>query len=244
MNTEEYGCMRAVEDSHWWYGALHALVLDACHRHAPREAALVDVGCGTGGMAVRLDAAYRVTGLDLSAEALAFCKVRGMARIAQADAGHLPLADAGVDGALLLDVLYHSAVDDRAGVLEEMRRILRPGGLVIINVPAYQWLYSSHDVAVHTAHRFTRSEINGLLLDVGFEILSSSYWNSLLLPVIVAVRLMLRWLPDRGSDLNPDTPGWVNRTLGAVLRLERRWMAWGSLPAGLSIFVVARTPKN
>ena len=167
-----------------------------------------------------------------------------MIRLARADAGHLPLSNEVADVALLLDVLYHSDVGDRLGVLEEVRRILRPGGLVLINVPAYQWLYSSHDVAVHTARRFTRGKINGLLREAGFEILSSSYWNSLLLPAIVALRMVRRWLPERGSDLNPDTPGWVNRLLGAVLRVERRWMAWGTLPAGLSIFVVAQAAKG
>jgi SAM-dependent methyltransferase len=243
VNTEEYGCMRTVEDSHWWYGGLHALVLDACERHAPKPALVADIGCGTGGMAAQLDPALRVIGLDLAQEALVFCQERGMDQLARADAGHLPLSDDAADVALLLDVLYHSDVANRGQVLEEVGRILRPGGLMLINVPAYQWLYSSHDVAVHTARRFTRGEINGLLREAGFEIVSSSYWNSLLLPAIVAFRLVLRWLPDRGSDLNPDTPRWVNRLLGAVLRVERRWMRLASLPAGLSIFVVARAPK-
>lgn len=244
MNTEEYACMRAVEDSHWWYGGLHALVTRAIARHLKAGAPVVDVGCGTGGMAARLPTGYAVTGLDLAPEAVAFCKERGMTRLAQADAGHLPLAAVVAEGVLLLDVLYHTGVPDRAAVLREAHRILRPGGLVVLNVPAYQWLYSSHDVAVHTAHRFTRGEINGLLREAGLEVVESTYWNSLLLPAIVACRVVRKWLPERGSDLDPHTPSWVNGLLGGILAVERRVMCCCSWPAGLSIFVVARRPSQ
>lgn len=242
MNTEEYACMRAVEDSHWWYGGLHALVTGAVARHLKAGAPVVDVGCGTGGMAARLPTGYPVTGLDLAPEAVAFCRERGMTRLAQADAGQLPVGEGVADGVLLLDVLYHMGVPDRAAVLREAYRILRPGGVVVLNVPAYQWLYSSHDVAVHTAHRFTRGEINGLLREAGFEIVQSTYWNSLLLPAIIACRVARKWLPERGSDLESDTPGWVNGVLGGLLAVERTLMPCCSLPAGLSIFVVARRP--
>lgn len=244
MNTEEYACMRAVEDTHWWYRGLHALVSRAVGRHLSSGAPVVDVGCGTGGMAARLESAYVITGVDLAPEAVAFCRERGMTRVAQADAGQLPLAGEVAEGVLLLDVLYHAGVPDRAAVLREAYRIVRPGGIVVLNVPAYQWLYSSHDVAVHTAHRFTRGEINGLLREVGFEIVQSSYWNSLLLPAIVACRVGRKWLPERGSDLDPHTPDWVNRVLGGLLAFERQVMACCAWPAGLSILVVARRPSQ
>lgn len=239
MKQEEYACMRAVEDRHWWYAGLHALVLDALRRHGAPGGVVADIGCGTGGMSAKLDT-HPVAGIDLSPEALRISAERGLRRLARADAVHLPLADNVADIALLLDLLYHSAVTDRVGVLKEAYRILRPGGVVLVNVPAYQWLYSSHDVAVHTAHRFTRREINSLLREAGFEMVRSSYWNTVLLPAIVACRLVLRWLPDRGSDLNPNTPGWVNSVLGGVLCAERGVMRVAGLPAGLSIFVVAR----
>jgi ubiquinone/menaquinone biosynthesis C-methylase UbiE len=244
VNTEEYGCMRTVEDTHWWYRGLHTLVIDAVNRWGAENGQIADVGCGTGGMAAKLTDKFVVTGLDYSPEALAFCRERDMERVARADAANIPLADDSVDIVLLLDVLYHGGVPDRGKVLQEAKRILRPGGVIIINVPAYQWLYSSHDVAVHTAHRFTRGEMNTLLKDAGFKILSSSYWNSVLLPAIVACRLVLRWLPERGSDLNPNIPGWINRTLGLILKIERRCIRSVQLPAGLSIFSVAQMPHS
>ena len=244
MKPEEYACMRAVEDNHWWYRALHRLVLDACARYAPEKAHIVDVGCGTGGMAAHLMENHRVTGLDIAPEAVVFCQQRGMGRLVRADAGRLPVDDGVADVVLLLDVLYHSQVPDRAGVLAEARRIAKPGGIIIINVPAYQWLYSSHDVAVHTAHRFTRGEINRLVKGADLEIATSTYWNSLLLPAIVACRMVFRFLPDRGSDLDPDTPAWINNTLGALMALERSWMNVSNLPAGVSIFIVGRVPTG
>lgn len=240
MNTEEYARMFAVEDTHWWYRALHTLVRQALRRHAPEARRIADIGCGTGAMAAQLADVARVIALDFSPEGLAFCQQRGLRQLARADAAHLPLGARVADTALLLDVLYHRNVAEPAVVLEEVHRILAPGGIVVVNVPAYQWLHSSHDVAVHTGRRFTRPAVNRLLEEAGFEIVQSSYWNTVLFPAIVAVRLALRALPNRGSDLSEDTSPLVNRAIGAIMALEHRIMWRFSLPFGLSIFVVAR----
>ena len=239
MNTEEYACMRAVEDSHWWYRGLYALVRRALDRHGPHAARIVDIGCGTGGMASRLSHGALCAALDYSPDALAFCRQRGMVRLLRSDAAHLPLAAASADAALVLDVLYHKNVPNPGQVLREVRRVLAPGGVLVVNVPAYQWLYSSHDVAVHTGRRFTRGEIDGLLRDAGFEVIESTYWNTALFPAICAVRLLRRWISPGASDVKAGSP-LVNGVLGGLLALERACMGWFPLPFGVSIFVAAR----
>lgn len=239
MNTEEYGCMRAVEDSHWWYRGLHALVTHARKRYCPNATRIVDIGCGTGGMAARLGDGAVVAALDFNPDALAFCHERGIAPLVRGDATALPFATASADVALVLDVLYHKNVGEPGRVLREVHRVLAPGGVVIINVPAYQWLYSSHDIAVHTGRRFTRGEIKALLGKAGFEVIAASYWNTALFPAICAVRLLRRWSPPGVSDVKPGNPE-VNYLLGGVLAVERACMGFLALPFGVSIFVVAK----
>ena len=238
MNSEEYGCMRAVEDSHWWYRGLHALVLRTLDRHGSSKTRIVDIGCGTGGMAAQLNPNMLKAALDFNPDALGYCRSRGIRRMLRGDASTLPFADGSADAALILDVLYHKHITEPLAVLREVRRVLMPGGIVVINVPAYQWLYSSHDVAVHTGRRFTRGGINGLLRDAGFQVLESSYWNTALFPAICAVRLLRRWAPPGTSDVKAGSP-LVNKVLGALLALERACMALFPLPFGVSIFVVA-----
>lgn len=240
MNTEEYACMHAVEDAHWWYRGLHTLVLQALARHAPMESRIADIGCGTGGMASRLSGQRLVAALDFNPSALAFCRERGIRPLLRADGTSLPLATGSVDVALVLDVLYHKNVTDPGRVLSELRRVLAPGGVVVINVPAYQWLYSSHDVAVQTGRRFTRGQINGLLREAGFDVIKSSYWNTALFPAICAVRLLRRWVQPGTSDVKEGNPI-INRLLGALLATERACMRCCSLPFGVSVFVVARS---
>lgn len=244
MNTEEYGRMFAVEDTHWWYRALHAHVHAALRGQGTTVRRIADIGCGTGALASQLAEGAMVFGLDGAPEGLAYCRGRGLRRLVRGDAAQVPWKSGSMDTVLLLDLLYHQGVSDPRAVLCEARRILAPGGMLVVNVPAYEWLRSSHDVAVHTGRRFTRRGINGLLNEAGFEIERSSYWNTVLFPAIVAVRLLLRFAPDRGSDLQGGTSPLQNRILGAVMAWERRVMSHVSLPFGLSIFVVARTPRS
>ncbi|MBL7645799.1 MAG: class I SAM-dependent methyltransferase [Candidatus Hydrogenedentes bacterium] len=239
MNTEEYACMRAVEDAHWWYRGLHTLVLHALARHAPSASRIVDIGCGTGGMASRLFGKRLVAALDFNPDALTFCRARGIVPLVRGDGTSLPIATGCADVALVLDVLYHKNVADPGRVLSELRRVLTPGGVVVINVPAYQWLYSSHDVAVQTGRRFTRGQINGLLREAGFDVVESTYWNTALFPAICAVRLLRRWVPPGTSDVKAGNLI-INRLLGALLAVERACMRWRPLPFGVSVFVVAR----
>jgi SAM-dependent methyltransferase len=244
MQPQEYEIMFRVEDSHFWYRALRGLLGDFLARHGGREEKprLLDIGCGTGATLYHLRDAVSGTGIDLAPEAMIWSARRMLPRLARATALQLPFPDGAFDAALMMDVLYHRAVPDRPAALREARRILRPGGVIFLNVPACAWLYSAHDAAVHTGHRFTRRELLALLRESGFEPLECSCWNTLLFPVIAPLRLLRKRQPARGSDLEEETAPAVTAALNAVFALERRLIRFSSLPFGVSIFAAARKP--
>jgi len=246
MNREEYAIMFAVEDRHWWYTGLRAMLDGAWRRHLLTQNPLVlDAGCGTGAtlqwISERSERAP--AGIDLSADALSFCRKRGIRLIARASMMALPFSEAAFDAVISLDVLYHRDVPDRVRALEACISALKPGGLLILNLPAYGWLYSSHDEAVHTAHRFTRRECVRMLEATGFEIVCITYWNTLLFPAIAMARLWRKVCPSAESDLR--LPSAVSgRFFGTVLRIERFLIQLFPMPFGLSIFAVARRPTS
>ncbi len=241
MECREYAIMYEAEERHFWYRALHRLLASMMRRFGPEGGGRVlDIGCGTGAGLVLLARDYRASGLDLAEVALGFCRKRRLARLARGSAMGLPFAQASFDGAVMMDVLYHQDVPDRRVPLREAARVLRPGGMLYLNLPAYQWLYSSHDVAVHTGHRFTRREAVGLLEQSGFEVVKATYWNTLLFPAIAAARLLRRGRDMADSDLSTQPSPLLHGLLGLACAAERAWLSWGSLPFGVSVFVAAR----
>lgn len=243
MKQSEYDTMYRVEDVHWWYRALRALVRWTWRTYAQTQSgAILDIGCGTGANLAMFGEETEATGVDFSEAALKRCRERGLTRLAQADAGSLPFASDAFDGVLMMDVLYHRDVSDVGGALSEAKRILSPGGVLLANVPAYRWLYSTHDEAIHTGHRFTRSELVSLLRSAGLEPIRATYWNSVLFPAIALLRLWRRQSTHEGSDLAGYEENLRARLLGGILALERAALRVGNLPFGLSIFAVARKP--
>lgn len=240
MRLDEYTRIYELERSHWWYQTLHHIVFDAITRHAPPQPRVLDVGCGTGGLLSGLPPDARAVGCDLHPEALRLARSRSV-RGVRADAAALPFAAGSADVVVSLDVLYHAKVKVPQQAVEEMTRVLKPGGILILNVPAYENLRSSHDIAVHTARRFTRAEVRKLLLTTGLEPLVLTHWNTLLFPAIAAMRLSRKRHTD--SDLRPPNP-WLNQSVAALLGLERRWIRHMPLPFGLSIFAAARKPAQ
>jgi SAM-dependent methyltransferase len=226
--------MRGVEDAHWWYQVLHGLVADALRRHAQGGRHLLDAGCGTGGMLARLDA-WETHGCDLSAEAVEFCRERGLRQVLVSSVHEMPYADGFIDVVLSLDVLYHARVDP-VRALVEMRRVLAPHGLLVVNVPAFECLRGTHDDAVEGARRYRLRSLVRLLAAQGFDIVEAHYWNAwLFLP------LWLRRLTSsaEAGDLSLP-PAWLNQLLIRGGRIDaalcRRWR----MPFGTSAFVVAR----
>jgi SAM-dependent methyltransferase len=245
MERGEYDVMFRVEDTHWWYHALHRLIRRSLDWELPdwRKASILDAGCGTGAILELLGNPHKHVGIDLSPDAVAFCRRRGLQNVVQSDVSALPFADASFDAVICSSVLYHQWVKDVGKALQELRRVLRPGGLLLVNLPAYQFLHSAHDDAVFTARRFTRSEVQNLLSGTGLGIRYLTYWTTLLFPIAIVARTLGG--SSTGRDFDAEEPSSLkNRALWMVMTLELWLMRWISLPFGVALFAVAEKPRT
>lgn len=156
----------------------------------------------------------------------------------QGDICALPFANASFDVAVCSSVLYHQWVKDPAVAVRELHRVLRPGGLLLLNVPAFRFLQSAHDEAVMTAHRFTKSEIRQLLHDNGFANCRLTYWTTLLFPVAVIARTLGE--SSTGRDFHSAADSLPHRLFAHIIALELRLLKTTSLPIGVALFAAAR----
>ncbi|NTV63013.1 MAG: methyltransferase domain-containing protein [Oscillochloris sp.] len=247
MEKTEYEVMAAVELDHWWYGgmrAINAALLDPVLRG--REGLrILDAGCGTAGDAVFLRRYGTVLGLDYSDEAARLGSDRISGMFTRGSVLSLPFADDSFDLVTSFDVLYHRAVPSEADALAEMRRVLRPGGRLLIRLPAYEFLRSRHDRQVHTRRRYTAGLARRILAESGFYIERMSYVVSLLFPIPLAQRLLERFTPDHGDASAMSTPSpLVNTALRLPMAFEAAWLAQGgAFPFGLSIVCLAHSGK-
>jgi SAM-dependent methyltransferase len=237
--------MAAVEGYHWWYGGMRAIAASMLDRAyaGRRDLHVLDAGCGSGGNLRFLRRYGSVTGIDVAAEALALGRLNTQSALARASVMALPFADASFDLLTSFEVLYHRAVSDERAALREAWRVLRPGGRLLLRLPAYQFLLRRHDREVHTRRRYTAGLVRALLRDSGFAIEQCSYINTVLFPLAVAQQLTERALPrfaPHGSNLLPPSAA-LNEALRWPLAAEAAWVARGrSFPFGLSILCLAR----
>lgn len=250
MNLIEYTRMYEVEDRHWWYVGLHKLVLAAIRRESQRlgrQLDIFDAGCGTGRLCQLLhQQGHRVTGCDASVEAMRLCRRRGISGVYQADLNTLDLEPESFDVITSLDVLYHTGITDDVAVMRRLRKGIRPGGSLIMNLVAHEFLRSTHDIAVHTRERYTKDSLCLRLQEAGFNSEFATYRVSILFPFIALYRRLSRRAvrPETNHeevDSDVSMPHWpVNSMLLKTIELENMVLRVATLPFGSSVFVVAR----
>lgn len=240
MIEREYETMAAVEDDHFWFVSMRAIVRDTFEvLGLPPTAIVLDVGCGTGGTMKALDGLGRFVGLDLSITAARFCSRRTKQPVLCGVAESLPLAEKSVDAVLALDVFEHIPDDSQA--ISEVRRVLAPKGYLVATVPCHPALFSEHDLALKHVRRYTKKGFLTMLERHGFEVIRATWTNMTLFPLIALVRLFskMRKAQEPRSDASRRI-GALNGVLKRIMMGERHLLRRVDLPFGLGILVVAR----
>jgi len=245
MEREQYAIMARREERHWWYTGMRRVAMAVLERELVGRSGVrvLDAGCGTGGTTVELQRFGEVVGIDLVWEALRPARGRGLSRLTRGSIERLPFRSESFDVVTSFEVVYHLGIGNDTCAFEEMRRVLRRGGLLLLRVPAHDWLRGEHDRLVHTRHRYSPSEVRAKLSSTGFTVTKLTWANSVLFPPAVAKRLMERFGPE-SADAEPDLwqpPALVNAVLEEAIGVEALAIPKGvPLPFGLSVLAVAR----
>ena len=239
MERALYDRFAEVEDRHWWFVA-HRRIMAKVIRllGLPVKARILDAGCGNGGQLQMLSAFGEVYASEMDQEARERAIEKNIAQVVHHEA--LPercsFKDEFFDLIALFDVLEH--IEDDRKALEVLRAKLKPGGKLLVSVPAFMFLWSPHDVANHHYRRYTRSQLLAIIKNAGYRALYSSYFNIFLFPIAVLMRYFKRLKGDAGHDLAMPSAG-VNRLLTAVFGSEALLVPRLSLPFGVSLLAVA-----
>ncbi|HTR89306.1 MAG TPA: class I SAM-dependent methyltransferase [Solirubrobacteraceae bacterium] len=230
------------EDRHWWYrGRRTVLERVIGDLRLPARARILDAGCGSGRNMVDLARHGTVTGIELSSTSVELARERKVGEVMEGSLLQMPFESGSFDFGASLDVIEH--LEDDVGALRELRRVIAPGGTLLITVPAYQWLWSGHDVINHHHRRYTRRSLAAAAERAGWESVRTTYFNSLLLPVAIVLRVLERFSrkPTESSlDLwvPPEPLNWM---LERPMRLEAAVIGRGGrIPAGLSLLTLFR----
>lgn len=233
MKSKAYDILYKFEEDHWWFivkRRLYSFLLDG-----KKNINILDAGCGTGGDLNYLKKYGNVIGVDISEKALLYSKRRGH-KVARGDVNDLPFKDNHFDLVVASDSLYHRWVDDKKAV-REFYRVLKGGGLLLVNTAAYNFLWSKHDEAVMTKIRYTKRTLNELLKINNFVVKDMFYWNSFLFPFRVVSKVMNFGNPE-SSDLSYSS--FMNKILLFILDIEVAFVKSGiRLPFGTSIMCLA-----
>ncbi len=244
MNAAEYANLAEVERTHWYYAGKRAFVQAWIRRVRPPQVddLLLDCGAGTGLFAEEMAAHCRVMVLDDHEEALRILRTRFNAgQILSLAGDRVPLPDASLEYVTALDVLEHTP--DDAAVVRAFHRLLKPGGLVVVTVPASKALWSDWDVALHHFRRYSRPQLRALFPPGEWELVHTNYTNTLVYPAVWLVRKWRRWFPAKAAEGSARAEdrlpaNWINRGLQAqfvalaAVRLP--------MPFGVSLVLVAR----
>jgi SAM-dependent methyltransferase len=230
------------EDRHWWYRGRRTVIERVLTgMRLPARARILDAGCGSGRNMVDLARHGTVTGVELSETSVELARARNVGEVISGSVLDMPFPADSFDLAVSLDVIEH--LEDDLGALREMRRTVTPGGSLLLTVPAYPWLWSGHDEINHHHRRYTHRSLELVAEQSGWEQVRTTYFNSLLLPAAIILRVLER-LNTKTTESSLDLwvpPAPFNWLLERPLALEAAMIARGGrIPAGLSLLAVFR----
>lgn len=245
MQAQDFEDLYNLEERFWWFVAMRHITDTIVGPDLQGQTLdLLDAGCGTGYNIEHYEkAGHRVFSFDISEHAIAGVLKRGFRQVCEASVTEIPYRSESFDLVFSFDVLEQISVEDGAQAIREMHRVLKPGGSLFIRVPAFEWMRSSHDAALATAHRYSRPELVQMLLGVGFDMRLASYANTLLFPVAILRRSLKKLGVGRGTDVKPlpGGLGWIDPIFRNVLAAEARVLGMGGrLPFGLSVIAYAK----
>jgi|SRR4030042_4734891 len=245
MLDREYEIMYRLENSHWWFVAKKRYIKTILDLHLKEKGyTILDVGCGTGGMIELLKNYGRVFGMDHHGAACEFSLQRNQFFLIKGDANQLPFKKGSFHLIALLDVLYHQHIPDDGEVLKQIYELLAPNGFLLITDSAFEFLKSTHDIAVMARHRYTLGELTAKLKFHHFSIQQSTYLYFIIFPVVVLSRLLGKLSlifskPAIHSDLKETNP-LLNKSLAAVLGWEGKFLKWFNFPCGSSLLILGK----
>ena len=236
MQIAEFEKMRALGGTHWWFLGRKHLLRALLGRMDGKDAVILDAGCGAGVAEDALSDLGTVIGIDIAPEALAGRAPTSPERLCLASVDPAPFRDCSFDLVVALDILEH--IEDDAAVLREFHRICKPGGMLLITVPAYNWIRSAHDDALGHYRRYSARQVAGLMRGAGFRLSKVSYAVTAPFPAAVVFRLLRRLIGSKGGSDLSEAPRVVNRILTAVMRIEAAILKHINLPFGLSVVAI------
>jgi SAM-dependent methyltransferase len=243
MERVVYDRMAEIDTRHWWYRARRRILADLIARRIrlPKDARILEIGCGTGHNLEMLGHFGTVDALEVDAEARAVASRRLGRPVGSAPLPELPdVADGSYDLIAILDVIEHIERDREA--LASIARKLKPGGRILITVPAFPWMWSAHDVVNHHFRRYTKGTLKRLVHEAGLKLDFLSYFNSLLFPLAAAARLAGRITGKEDSD-DKLPPAPVNSLFETLLGLERYGIGRLPFPPGVSLAAIVSGPS-
>jgi len=239
MDRIVYERMAAHDTTHWWYRARRDILSDYLKRYGnlPKDARVLEIGCGTGHNLPMLASFGEVDAIEIDETAGAFAAERLGKAIGTSP---LPALDGVTRGSYdlvaVLDVVEH--VEDDVAALKAIASLLKPGGKILITVPAHQWMWSAHDVVNHHKRRYSKASLAAALKQAGLGWRKLRWFNSLLFPAAVAARMVGRITGKDDSDDSPP-PGPLNAAFETIFRIERHLLGRVPMTPGLSIIVLA-----
>ncbi len=244
MNKQEYKNIFNLEERHFIYQSTHRNIMALLKQFLPRNKNLtiLDAGCGTGLLMQKLKSFGLVYGVDNNSQGLIFCKKRGLTNLKKASVNNLPFFKNTFDVITCVDVLYHKDVNGQK-TLSEFFRVLKPGGLIILKVPAHENLRGKHDIFVHTRQRYKINELKKEILKQNFNIVFISYGHQILYPIVLVKRFWERILHSPESSDVAMPALLINHILINLGKLETKVMLKTGLKNGISIYAVARKPN-